>query len=450
MKHFMRVVAVLLLASFSAHGTPITFIFPSQITAGSFTISSAGSYLLVDDVTFSPAASATAITISADNVTIDLNGKKIIGGNTNANIGISLPASRVNVLVQNGIIDNFTGFGFKADLGTSYTNVNLTNVTVKSGATTAIGISYANANNCTVRGCNSLGGSEGISLSACARFQILDSVFNNNIDIGIDAFNSRTFVINNCTGNRMVSNGALGLLVDTCNDFTITNCFFNGNISTGSIIGLGGQIFTSNSVVITNCEFCNNSNANTVTSNDAAGLDVQASTGVVVKNCLFNGNNTSTSFASGLRLSGASHGNYFELCKAVDNFTTGSGQVNGFDLLSTASNNVFVQCVALRNRSGTGVSNGYSLVSSTTANVLKECEAYDNKGGGVNIGFFDGNTGSGGLGVGANAYYGCIASNNGVNFSDVIKTATWSYSGGTFSPAVTNLPGDFYNVSIVA
>jgi hypothetical protein len=397
------------------HATPINFIVPSQINAGSFTISSPGAYILIDDTTFSPGVSATAITISANNVTLDLNGKHLIGGNNNANTGIEIPASANDIIIKNGFISDFAGFGFRADAGTTYTTIILEDLTIRNRNKTGLGMSFGSATDSVVQRCDCSGANEGCSFSSCARIQILDSTFSNNIDFGMDLFSCQTFKIINCQSNFNVSNGGIGLSLDTCTDCIIRNGIFNGNVSTGALIGVGSQVFSSQCVSFYDSEFCRNSAS--ATDADAAGIDVQDSTGVLLKSCVFNSNFSTTGTASGARISGTSHGNYFDSCISADNFSSTSTAI-GFDLRSTTSGNYFSSCVALRDRSTTGTSAGFSVESGSISNIFKNCEAYNNTGGAVNYGFFDDNS------TAVNWYAGALSFGHGsdtANFSNIIN-----------------------------
>lgn len=394
-----------------------TFISPDQIALGSFTISAPGFYVLADDLTFSPGAPATAITISANNVTLDLNGKHLIGGNNNANTGIELPASQNDIIIRNGFITDFAGFGVRIDEGTTYTAITLENLTIKDRNQAGFCMSFQLASDCFVRNCQCSGGEEAGVFSECARFQLIDSTFSNNSSIGLDMDTCQDFKIINCQANNVVSNtGGIGALIDSCDNIVLQNCAFNDNVSTAGFIALGAQTFSSNCVSFLNCEFCKNRNVITNDTNDVAGLDINGSTGVIVKNSLFSNNNTTSGTASGVRISGASHGNYLESCIAADNFTTGTGSVNGFDLRSTSSNSYFNNCIALRNRSSTGASTGFSADTSTK-NIFKNCQSYNNTGGGTNQGFLDNNSPS------SNWYAGSLAFGHGsdaANYSTII------------------------------
>ncbi|HWL94734.1 MAG TPA: hypothetical protein VNT79_14525, partial [Phycisphaerae bacterium] len=78
------------------------------ITTIPYTISSSGSYYLTGT-----AGSATSgITITADRVTLDLNGKTLAGG---TGTGISAGSTATDIVIRNGVIWNWDGDGIKLD-----------------------------------------------------------------------------------------------------------------------------------------------------------------------------------------------------------------------------------------------------------------------------------------------------------------------------------------------
>jgi len=75
------------------------------------TISSSGSYYLTRNIT-TTSGSQNAITVNADNVTIDLMGYSLIGTGSGTGCGIFMNA-RKNVEIRNGTVRNFGGDGIR-------------------------------------------------------------------------------------------------------------------------------------------------------------------------------------------------------------------------------------------------------------------------------------------------------------------------------------------------
>jgi hypothetical protein len=80
----------------------------SLISALPYTISSSGSYVVTGDLT--AAADQDGITVSADHVTIDLNGFSLIGGGGSTGTGITTTSSQ-SIGVLNGVVRGWAGSG---------------------------------------------------------------------------------------------------------------------------------------------------------------------------------------------------------------------------------------------------------------------------------------------------------------------------------------------------
>jgi hypothetical protein len=142
----------------------------TPIGSAPFSITTAGSYYLTGNLTVT---TGNAISITADDVTLDLNGFTISSTASPASgIGVSLPAgSRRNVIIRNGIIRGtttfaggvFTAGGFQngvrvVSLGA---NVRVEDITVigmsLNGITLPAGVRTYAVDRCTVEICGSLG-----------------------------------------------------------------------------------------------------------------------------------------------------------------------------------------------------------------------------------------------------------------------------------------------------
>src|SRR3954471_3068885 len=81
----------------------------TAITSLPITINTPGSYYLTGNLTAT--ADGTAITIAADNVTIDLNRFALSGGGTGTRRGIEVPAPQKGLCVRNGTVTGWTNMG---------------------------------------------------------------------------------------------------------------------------------------------------------------------------------------------------------------------------------------------------------------------------------------------------------------------------------------------------
>lgn len=128
----------------------------TPIASAPFTISAPGSYYLTANLTV---ASGNAITISADDVTLDLNGFTISStAPSSSGTGVNLTSTRRNVRIRNGFIrggttfsgGTFTTAGFSdgvANNSTTSSNLVVENLHVAGVADTAIQLGSAAAQN---------------------------------------------------------------------------------------------------------------------------------------------------------------------------------------------------------------------------------------------------------------------------------------------------------------
>ncbi len=97
----------------------IRLICQSTIGTHGLVIDEPGQYCLAEDIQFSPFSDAThAITISASNVTLDLNGKRLIQVNDKKNnIGVFVSQNQRIVEIRNGYVENFGALGLWVSQG---------------------------------------------------------------------------------------------------------------------------------------------------------------------------------------------------------------------------------------------------------------------------------------------------------------------------------------------
>ncbi|MBA3752035.1 right-handed parallel beta-helix repeat-containing protein [Candidatus Dependentiae bacterium] len=95
------------------------FICQNNVGVNGIVITQPGEYCLTEDILFSPINSTTsAITIATSNVTINLNGRRIIQTNAGAsNIGISIQPDQNLIEITNGTIENFGALGIWVSSG---------------------------------------------------------------------------------------------------------------------------------------------------------------------------------------------------------------------------------------------------------------------------------------------------------------------------------------------
>ena len=273
-----------LLVNFTIHaGDGQIDILPNG--AETFTISKRGSYILTDDVTMT--ADVDCIKITANEVTLDLNGHTIMGmaGSTNS-LGIN-GVNAGKVTIRNGRIVGFGRYGILLNiLG------NVENVTVTSCGGKGISIStYGHVISCTAyhnklfgieAGYNSIvercvsnsngGGGHSAGIFVGDNSVVKDCVASNNrsdtTDQDINVYGIQAG--NGCT-----------IINNTCNNNT-NNTTFNG----GSVYGIGAK---------SSCTIKDN----TCTMNSASNQGTNAYGIKALDSCVITGNSCSENSSSG-------------------------------------------------------------------------------------------------------------------------------------------------------
>ena len=219
----------------------------TPISSLPYTISTQGSYYLTANLT--AIGSGAGITISASNVTLDLNGFALVGGGSGNVTGINVPAAQKNILIRNGTVRGWTNGGINASNATNSViqGIRLSNNTASSTffnvATVSVG-SGSTVKDCVVgQNVNSHGISVG---SACAVSGCVARA--NSAGVGIRTLDS-CYVV----GNISDSNGT-GIAVGSGNRIESNSCTFNA--SAGILIPSGA----TNNLVIRNSARANNPN----------------------------------------------------------------------------------------------------------------------------------------------------------------------------------------------
>ncbi len=212
-------------------GCPIT---ATDIGSTGTTIAQSGSYYLATYVNANT-GSATAITIDADNVTLDMNNNTIrrsSDGNT-----IEITANHSNIVIKNGFIRNNTGGlrGILVKEGCS--NITFEDMVVIGTGSTNDGVEFEqNCSDIIINECTfSRSGTHGLlfndaSGTACSRIIITESNFNENGGSGIK--------MNNCTNVSanwlaLSLNAQHGVEANTVSNFSFTNCHVTENSGDG-------------------------------------------------------------------------------------------------------------------------------------------------------------------------------------------------------------------------
>jgi len=242
------------------------------------TISQSGSYYLSETINFAT-QDTTGITITASDVTIDLNGYALIGpGKTTGSSGSGISASGKQITVLNGSVSQWRGSGVALSSSSQVSNIKSTNngnYGVQVGQDSRVkdcilesngGDGIDTSNGCVISGCTArsnsgsgynLGhgssitnssasynsGYEGIGCSRNCSISNCSVSYNN--DVGIYGSSGTTIV--NCS---VVENGGYG--IDVSNGSVVSNCAVRNHSDIG--------ILASNSLVIGNASYSNSPN----------------------------------------------------------------------------------------------------------------------------------------------------------------------------------------------
>jgi len=154
----------------------------TPISSLPYTIGTPGSYYLTQNLTQS--GSGGGITVTSDDVTIDLNGFALSGGGGGTVTGISAPNVQKNLHVRNGTIRNWTNGGIRV-FTTSNSIYEDLRVSDNTGGNLIAGMLVGPAS--MVRSC-AANNNSGAGVSAADGATIVDCVASNNGNEGIAVF----------------------------------------------------------------------------------------------------------------------------------------------------------------------------------------------------------------------------------------------------------------------
>ncbi len=226
----------------------------TSISSLPFTITNSGSYYLTTNLTCTTCTNSTmhGITISADDVTLDLNGFAL-SGISGSGSGISVPTSHVNIAVHNGTV---RGWGVT---GVSCFNVvqgQYRNLRLSANGSPGGGVGLEGGANCTIVNCTAVYGGGGIETGKGSTV-ISCAVTSNSISgISVDAgtmvkdcaayanttgpgiFLQRGSAAINCVASFNSGNG-----ISAASGDTVRDCTVYGNAGNGiGVVGNGSRV----------------------------------------------------------------------------------------------------------------------------------------------------------------------------------------------------------------
>jgi len=216
------------------------------------------------------------ITITANDVTIDLDGHALIGYSSSYD-GIAVAAGLENISIANGIISSWGRHGINAGDASS---LKISGVQVSSNGFVSAGSGMLIGSNSIIRQCQATGNkADGIYVKDGST--IADSVSSTNGANGI--FAGSGCLINNCTIRR---NSTDGICADSGG--TIKSCVCSENSDDGIQINVGNQVLNNtcdlNKYGITPGGSRNTLDGNSLTRNTLHGIYTPAAGNLIIRN----------------------------------------------------------------------------------------------------------------------------------------------------------------------
>ncbi len=249
----------------------------TEIPSGGMTISTPGTYVFGNDITWTPSGNGQAILIQANDVTLDLNNHKLISPITPySTTGVVVLLSQ-NVTIKNGTIKNMAYRGIDCtgcfNIVVKKITINGLNIenTVVYTVPTGILVSasdFALVEKCKVKNIN-------VRTGSCAAIQLTATTNSKILHCHISNMLNRDGA---CTG--------IGHLL--CDNALVKSCKLDGlktefidNLNTEGHTAIGLIPFISTNVTLKNCKISNITGC----CDDAHGISVFECANSVVKNC---------------------------------------------------------------------------------------------------------------------------------------------------------------------
>ena len=226
----------------------------TQISACGTTISTPGSYYVTQNLS----TTGTCITVTSNDVTIDLMGLSLTGGGAASTYGVYIN-SVANVEIRNGTIRGFSRGIYS--LYTSGSGMGIRVISVRAMAN-AVGIDLGSFNN-LVKDCIAADSTTGNGISVGYSSVVIGSTAYNNKLMGISAGSGSTV-----TGNTAYSNQEIG--IEASAGSTVADNSASSNLWSGIYAGIGSTV-SGNSTYSNQRHGIEASTGTTVTRNTAFG-----------------------------------------------------------------------------------------------------------------------------------------------------------------------------------
>lgn len=334
------------------------FLSTHSCVAPALTLNQPGHYTLGEDITFSPIAADSIISIESSDVTLDLGGWSIIQGNATAGVnGISIAEGLERVSVMNGTIRNVTGIGIVINnLVTPQKNLIIREILFDGCQSRGISstnvlpllpIQKIRIENCSFTECLLPATGDSIIFLSATR-SVFKNIYIANQSVAI--------------GNKTLFNAGVTLS-------SIDSILVERFIATGSLIG-----FNSNNIaasLIKNSSFFLLSGSTTtvfnVLSNNNMYINCIAQSTDAINNCSF------------FSVAGTDP-DIFIGCVS-NGMVSSSGIINGFDF-ANASNQTLIDCIIERASASAGNCTPYRFVNCVNCQLIR-CYAFNNRATGA-------------------------------------------------------------------
>jgi parallel beta-helix repeat protein len=316
-------------------------------SGNAFIISQPGSYYLTGNL--SGLGPKNAISIRADDVTLDLNGFALLGAQVFSIRGIIVPAAQRNLRILNGTVRNWP-VCIDAENATDSVFENL-RIALSGGAGLSTGA------NAAVKDCVSQGNT-GLGIRTGPGSIVEKCVARGNGNFGI-------LLGGNSVLKKSVADGNAGVGMSIGRGSTVSDCTATSNQTAGLIVSVNS--------IVSGC---------TATDNGTAGIG--ANEGCTISQCTATGNETGISTSGGATLVG---------CTASRNtsygiFHGGNGTVSGCTVawngahgIASGSNNQILANNCSNNGLGDGDGAGIFVSSLSSGNRIEGNSVQDNDRG---------------------------------------------------------------------
>lgn len=349
---------------------------PLAAGAISHTLSSPGSYYLTGNL--SQNGTASAITITAANVTLDLNGYSIIGSNTGSSVpGITMSIAAIGGTVSNGTVKGWSGPGISTaascviesikSLGNATTGILTGDDCRIKHCSVSANTSYGvfTGNQCLIENSTVSGSNRGIQVAT--RSSVRNCVVSGSVNSGITAAEGCTVQdtsVSGVTNGNGIATGT-GAIIRGCN---VSNCI--GTTHWGIVVSGSGEV---DHCTVSSC---------TALSGIATG------SGSSVSHCVASGNTSAQSESGGIS---AGPGSSVSDCTASQNTSTFAtlSEVTGYGIRIDASGGG-----SSVNRCAVSANKGAGIVAGPQSLVLNNHCTANGTLGGNGPGIFCNNNGS--------------------------------------------------------